>query len=46
MLHDDKEREFDYVKGAEKALDVAKSQGWTVISVKNDWATVFADPPG
>lgn len=20
--------------------------GWTVVSIKNDWATVFADVPG
>jgi hypothetical protein len=43
VLHDDAEREFDYVKGAEKALEGAKSQGWTVISIKDDWATVLAD---
>jgi phosphoserine phosphatase len=43
LLHDDKEREFDYVAGAEAALERAGTQGWTVISVKNDWATVFAD---
>jgi phosphoserine phosphatase len=43
VLHDDAEREFDYVKGAEKALDQAKADGWTVVSIKNDWATVFAD---
>jgi hypothetical protein len=43
LLHDDKEREFDYVAGAEQALERAKAQGWTVISVKHDWATVFAD---
>ena len=42
VLHDDPEREFDYVKGAEKALEQAKSDGWTVVSVKDDWATVFA----
>ena len=36
-------REFDYVKGAETALERAKAEGWTVISVKDDWATVFAD---
>jgi len=46
VLHDDAEREFAYVKGAEQAIDTAKAEGWTVISVKNDWATVFADPPG
>ena len=45
VLHNDPEREFDYIKGAEKALDTAKAEGWTVISVKDDWATVFADLP-
>jgi hypothetical protein len=42
VLHDEPEREFDYVKGAEQALERAKAEGWTVVSVKNDWATVFA----
>jgi phosphoglycolate phosphatase-like HAD superfamily hydrolase len=42
VLHDDPEREFDYVRGAEKALEQATSDGWTVVSVKDDWATVFA----
>ena len=41
VLHDDPDREFDYVKGAEAALDAANAEGWTVISVKNDWAAVF-----
>jgi len=36
------EREFDDVKGAVQALDIAKSEGWTVVSVKDDWGTVFA----
>jgi phosphoserine phosphatase len=45
VLHDDPEREFDYTSGAEKALDIARAQGWTVISIKDDWATVFADAP-
>ena len=39
--HDDAEREFDYTAGAEVALRQAGDQGWTVISVKNDWATVY-----
>jgi phosphoserine phosphatase len=43
VLHDDAEREFDYVKGAEHALERAETDGWTVVSIKNDWATVFAD---
>jgi phosphoserine phosphatase len=45
VLHDDPEREFDYVAGAEEALEHAESAGWTVVSVKDDWASVFADPP-
>jgi phosphoserine phosphatase len=43
LLHDDAEREFDYVAGAEQALDVAAQQNWTVVSIKTDWNTVFAD---
>jgi phosphoserine phosphatase len=43
VLHDDADREFDYTAGAEASLEQAKAQGWTVVSVKNDWATVFAD---
>jgi hypothetical protein len=41
IQHDDLDREFDYQSGAEKALDRAASSGWTVVSIKNDWATVF-----
>jgi phosphoserine phosphatase len=43
VLHDDAARETDYVKGAEKALERARAEGWTIISLKDDWATVFAD---
>jgi hypothetical protein len=43
VLHDDADREFDYVAGAEKSLDEAKSNGWNVVSMKNDWTTVFSD---
>ena len=42
VLHDDPEREFDYVKGAETALERARTEDWTVVSVKGDWETVFA----
>ena len=41
LLHDDADREFDYTTGAEQALERAGTGGWTVVSVKNDWATVF-----
>jgi phosphoglycolate phosphatase-like HAD superfamily hydrolase len=39
--HDDEEREFGYAKGAEKSLAKAEKLGWTVVSMKNDWNTVF-----
>jgi phosphoserine phosphatase len=41
VLHDDPEREFDYTAGAEQALQEARGNGWTVVSVRDDWATVF-----
>ena len=41
VLHDDAEREFDYTAGAEKALGLAKDSGWTVASMRSDWAKVF-----
>jgi hypothetical protein len=44
--HDDDQREFAYTAGAEQALERAAAQGWTVVSVKDDWSTVFADLSG
>jgi phosphoglycolate phosphatase-like HAD superfamily hydrolase len=41
VRHDDGEREFAYTAGAEQALKQADDDGWTVVSMKNDWATVF-----
>jgi phosphoserine phosphatase len=41
VLHDDGEREFEYTGGADKALKQAEADGWTIVSIKNDWATVF-----
>ena len=41
ILHDDAEREFDYTSGAEQALEDAEADGWTVVSIKDDWASVF-----
>ena len=42
VRHDDAEREFDYLAGAEAALDEAKAKGWTVASIRSDWARVFS----
>jgi phosphoserine phosphatase len=41
VLHDDAEREFDYTSGAEQALECAHGSGWTIVSVKDDWAKIF-----
>jgi phosphoserine phosphatase len=41
VLHDDAEREFAYVSGAERALVRARTSGWTVVSMQADWAQVF-----
>jgi hypothetical protein len=40
--HDDAAREFDYTAGAENALKMAQERGWVVVSVKDDFETVFA----
>jgi phosphoserine phosphatase len=39
--HDDAEREFAYTSAAEASFAKAEELGWTVISMKNDWKTVF-----
>jgi phosphoglycolate phosphatase-like HAD superfamily hydrolase len=44
--HDDAAREYAYDRDSrvghlDKALDAAKQQGWTVVSMKNDWRTIF-----
>ncbi|MBV9334994.1 MAG: haloacid dehalogenase-like hydrolase [Solirubrobacterales bacterium] len=43
VLHDDPEREFDYTAGAEVALERASTEGWTVVSIRRDWNSVFAE---
>jgi len=41
--HDDGEREFEYTAGADHALERAAGEGWTVVSMRDDWSRVFAD---
>ncbi|MFF7780552.1 HAD family hydrolase [Streptomyces tanashiensis] len=41
IRHDDDHREYAYTKGAEASLATAKQLGWTVVSMKNDWKTLF-----
>ena len=40
--HDNLARETDYTAGAEKAMKLPQEQGWTVVSMKNDWKQVFS----
>jgi phosphoglycolate phosphatase-like HAD superfamily hydrolase len=39
--HDDAEREFAYTASAEASLAKADELGWTVVSMKDDWSTVY-----
>jgi phosphoserine phosphatase len=39
--HDDADREYAYTSAAEKSLAAAAENGWTVVSMKNDWASIF-----
>lgn len=42
--HDDAEREFSYRTGAEEALERARRDDWTIVSMKDDWKTMFTEP--
>jgi hypothetical protein len=39
--HDDSEREYAYAEPNNASLNAARQGGWTVVSMKNDWATIF-----
>jgi phosphoserine phosphatase len=41
VRHDDADREFSYTSGAEEALARADISGWTIVSIRTDWARVF-----
>ncbi|MCA9951143.1 MAG: hypothetical protein KDE48_15945 [Anaerolineales bacterium] len=41
VRHDDAEREYAYDASAELVQQTAQERGWTTISMKNDWQTVF-----
>ena len=41
VSHDDAEREYVYTKAADRSLAEARRLGWTVVSMKDDWTTVF-----
>jgi phosphoglycolate phosphatase-like HAD superfamily hydrolase len=39
--HDDAEREYAYDGGSERALKMASKEGWVVVSMRDDWRTIF-----
>jgi hypothetical protein len=41
VVHDDADREFDYIVGAEKILSAVQTKRWTSISMQGDWRKVF-----
>ena len=48
LHHDDAEREYAYDRDSavgrlDKALDAAPKAGWIVVSMKDDWNTVFTN---
>jgi phosphoserine phosphatase len=43
--HDDAEREFAYTASAEASRATAAERGWTVVSMKDDWNTLYRNPP-
>jgi len=49
LHHDDALREYAYDRASwigrlDKALDEARRRGWTIVSMKTDWKTVFKSP--
>lgn len=43
IVHDDPDREHAYTAGADRILTHGRERGWTMASMRNDWATIFAE---
>ena len=43
VVHDDEEREYVVTAAAEKLVAAGKEGGWTMVSMKDDWKTIFKD---
>jgi phosphoserine phosphatase len=41
VVHDDPEREYLVETACEKLIEAGEQDGWTMVSMKNDWKTVF-----
>jgi hypothetical protein len=51
IRHDDAEREYAYDRASrigrlDKALDEAPRRGWSVVSMRAEWARIFPWPGG
>ncbi len=45
IKHDDPEREYETTSGAERFLEIAETQRWQIVSMKDDWNRMFAEEP-
>ena len=43
IVHDDAEREYVVTAAAEKLLAAGEQGGWTMVSMRDDWKTIFKD---
>ena len=43
VVHDDQDREYAVTAGAEKLLAAGEQGSWTMVSMKDDWTTIFKD---
>jgi len=41
IVHDDAEREHAYTTGCERILTIGADRGWTMVSMRDDWNTMF-----
>ena len=41
VVHDDPDREYEVTSACENLLEAGEKGGWTMVSMKNDWKTVF-----
>jgi len=39
--HNDEAREFAYAEDDNESLKTAQENGWVIVSIKDDWATVY-----
>ena len=43
VVHDDGEREYVVTAAAEKLLAAGEAGGWTMVSMKDDWKTIYKE---